>query len=191
MSAPNNDTPRAWIACLACYNAGRLVGDWFEGTDLPTEVGGDDGFDARMGADLPADHSAGVLDGMHEELWVLDHEGYGPLLRGECSPTEAQRLAELLEGVDDPDALGAFVDHYGKVPDTEALLEAFEEAYAGEWDSERAYAEELVDDLGMLRDVSEDLARYFDYEAYARDLFMGDVYSSPAPGGGIYVFRRI
>lgn len=23
-------TPRAWIGCLACYNEGRLVGDWFD-----------------------------------------------------------------------------------------------------------------------------------------------------------------
>lgn len=23
-------TPRVWIGCLACYNSGRLVGDWHD-----------------------------------------------------------------------------------------------------------------------------------------------------------------
>lgn len=23
-------TPRVWIGCLACYNEGRLVGDWHD-----------------------------------------------------------------------------------------------------------------------------------------------------------------
>ena len=28
---PTTDTtPRVWIGCLACYNEGRLVGDWYD-----------------------------------------------------------------------------------------------------------------------------------------------------------------
>ena len=26
-------TPRVWTACLGCYNAGALVGDWFDAID--------------------------------------------------------------------------------------------------------------------------------------------------------------
>src|SRR3954463_11580572 len=28
------ETPRVWIACLASYNAGRLVGEWVDATDI-------------------------------------------------------------------------------------------------------------------------------------------------------------
>lgn len=27
-------TPRVWVACLNCYNNGRLVGQWIDCTDL-------------------------------------------------------------------------------------------------------------------------------------------------------------
>ena len=31
ITTPTTDTtPRAWIGCLACYNEGRLVGDWYD-----------------------------------------------------------------------------------------------------------------------------------------------------------------
>ena len=29
-SSATDTTPRVWIGCLACYNAGSLVGDWFD-----------------------------------------------------------------------------------------------------------------------------------------------------------------
>ena len=25
--------PAVWIGCLACYNAGRLTGDWYQATE--------------------------------------------------------------------------------------------------------------------------------------------------------------
>jgi len=35
-----------------------------------------------------------------------------------------------------------------------------------------------VDDLGLLSEVPENLRFYFDYEAFARDLFIGDYWSA-------------
>lgn len=46
-------------------------------------------------------------------------------------------------------------------------------AYCGEYDSVTAYAESWVDDTGMLADVPENIARYFDYEAFGRDMELG------------------
>ena len=43
-------------------------------------------------------------------------------------------------------------------------------------DSEIEFAYQYIEDTGMLSDVPELLQRYFDYEAYARDLFL-DGYS--------------
>ena len=43
-------------------------------------------------------------------------------------------------------------------------------------DPETEFAYQYIEDTGMLSDVPELLQRYFDYEAYARDLFL-DGYS--------------
>lgn len=183
MMTTETTTPRAWVGCLACYNAGSLIGAWVEGV----EAG--DMTTAALHAAMFAP-GTGPRPGEHEELWVMDHEGYGPALSGECSPAEAQSIAELLDSVPEHqrDALAAYIDHVG---DLHEAVDAFEVAYRGEWDSEREYAEELADDLYGIasRGQGDDIAaRYFDYDAFARDLFMGDYVSMPAPGMGVYVF---
>lgn len=58
---PDTVTPRAWIGCLACYNAGRLTGKW---VDL------DDTYDAEeITPEFIHDKATS-----HEELWVMDSE---------------------------------------------------------------------------------------------------------------------
>lgn len=61
----------------------------------------------------------------------------------------------------------------------------FESAYCGEYDSEEEYAKQLVDDLGYLDQIPENLRFYFDYEKFARDLFINDCYFSNG-----HVFNR-
>ena len=55
----------------------------------------------------------------------------------------------------------------------------------GKWDSEKDFAEHIVDECYNLDNMMGHLASYFDYEAYARDLFIDDYYFSNG-----YVFRR-
>lgn len=47
----------------------------------------------------------------------------------------------------------------------------FDDAYRGEAESEEDYAQEMVNDNGLLNEVPEPLRSYFDFEAYVRDLF--------------------
>ena len=54
------------------------------------------------------------------------------------------------------------VDDYMEFHDT---LDSFEDCYVGEWDSEEDY---------NLEKMMGNLANYFDYEAFARELFMYD-----------------
>ncbi len=59
------------------------------------------------------------------------------------------------------------------VEDTgETDFDTFRDAWWGEADSEEAFAVEFASDTGLLADVPETVALYFDYEAYARDLFL-------------------
>lgn len=76
------------------------------------------------------------------------------------------------------------VDDYMEFHDE---LDNFEEAYCGEWDSEEDFARHIVDECYNLEREMGDLARYFDYEAFGRDLFMYD-YSMGANGN---VFRVV
>lgn len=74
----------------------------------------------------------------------------------------------------------------------EEWAEEFNESYAGEFDSEHDFAENLVDELGMLQGVDDVVARYFDYAGFAGDLFRGDYFSVECPGyRGVWVFRNV
>ena len=93
------------------------------------------------------------------------------------------RYIEARDDIDrndlDRDAVAAFIDWRGSFdPD------GFRDAYMGQHDSQEAFAEQLVEDCGLLADAPEQLVRYFDMESFARDLFMGDYYMDD----GGYVF---
>lgn len=171
--------PRAWVGCLGCYNAGRLNGGWLTGTEAA------DNIDQAIPT-LNNGHVCGACGS--DEQWVFDHEGYGSLISGECSPSTAQERAELLAGVDDADAFLAYVDNVGA---QYATVEGFEESYAGQHWTFEDFASELFEDC---YDASgwDDLARtYFDLSAWARDLLLGGDYSAISDGaGGVYVFRN-
>lgn len=53
----------------------------------------------------------------------------------------------------------------------------FDDAYAGEWDSEQDFADHLADET-ITGDLPEIAQLYFDYFKFARDLFLGDYWSS-------------
>ena len=63
------------------------------------------------------------------------------------------------------------VDDYMEFHDE---LDNFEEAYCGEWDSEEDFARHIVEECYNLEKMMGSLANYFDYERFARELFMYD-----------------
>ena len=81
---------------------------------------------------------------------------------------------------DDMEAYEEFVDSFGN-----DSFDSFKERYMGKWDSEKDFAEHIVDECYNLDDMMGHLASYFDYDAYARDLFIDDYYFTDG-----YVFRR-
>ena len=60
----------------------------------------------------------------------------------------------------------------------------------GSWDSFREYADQLADDIGLLADVPEEIARYFDWRVWTRDLAF-DYSTYDDPEGGVFVFRDL
>lgn len=200
MIATEHDTPRAWVGCLACYNAGHLVGEWIDATEADTAC--DIDYALRRDRAHPATpdlaesmtriRRAHLAEG-HEEWWVFDHEGFAGLLSGECSPAEAQRSARLFDAIGADghpvEAVAAWAEHTGPVEEWDRpTRESFEDAYAGEWRSEQEYAEQLAEDVGAVTGEEAWPLSCIDWSRAARDLFIDDVYAVRSPGG-IYVFR--
>lgn len=181
-------TPKAWIGCLGCYNVGRLVGEWVDGQ----EAGNVTVEQLHKASRTPVS-----VVSPHEELWVMDHEGYGEFLKGECSPMDAQRIADLMSEIEsdghEVTAVAAWMDHAGReIVEWDApTREEFEDAYDGEHESEEDYAHELAEELGALDGKRTWPHWHIDWQSAAEELFSTDYYSVPAPGSGIYVFRNV
>lgn len=65
----------------------------------------------------------------------------------------------------------------GNGMDFDELLENFNESYQGYFggvmkDAKKEFTYQYVEDTGLLSGVPKTLERYFDYEAYSRDLFL-------------------
>lgn len=179
-SPATDTTPRVWIGCLACYNEGRLVGDWFDAASAD-EVTTYDVHGAHSRADS------------HDELWCFDHENIP--VRGELDPLTAAAWGRCFAEVDEHlrPALCAWVESGDYIAEGNTDLPSisdFEERYQGAWEDFREYADQLADDIGLLADVPEEIARYFDWRSWTRDLAM-DYSVHGNPEGGVFVFRDL
>ncbi|MDK8657711.1 antirestriction protein ArdA [Actinotignum sanguinis] len=167
--------PSVWIGCLACYNNGRLIGNWF-----PAEVAGDI---------TPEDIHPTPTPTSHDELWCFDLEGF-PKGSGEMSPTDAVPWGELyLEAGNDWPALIAWAENGSHVEDARGLPDypSFQDCYCGQWPSFGDYLEEEISD--MLCEWPENAVRYFDYRQYERDAAF-DYTLLDAPNGEVWVLAN-
>lgn len=87
---------------------------------------------------------------------------------------------------EEQEAFSAWLEDRGRLTDEDAddLVSEFHDDYVGDYDSEKDFAEQMVDE-GMFGEIPEGIAFYIDYEAVARDLFIGDYWYSNG-----HVFRR-
>ena len=163
--------PQAWVGCLGCYNNGSLIGKWLAGESCADLEGA-----GLAKIETHGDYTAArcVRCG-GDEFWVMDHEGYGDLLGGECSPIEAQNMAQAIATIEgeglDIEAVAAYAANMSlDVAAFDDWRGDFEDAYLGEYDNMSDYATEYIESTGLLHGVPDHIARYFDYDAFARDL---------------------
>lgn len=100
------------------------------------------------------------------DFGAMDSEGFGGLVNEYTSIDEIVRLDEAIEEHGRAFLAFAALEHGLEC----ATVERFEDAYCGEWDSDREFAEDYIDSTGLLDDADELVARYFDYDSFARDL---------------------
>lgn len=159
------DTPQIYVACLASYNNGILHGKWIA-ADQDTDSINEEIYE--MLADGPIQGA--------EEFAIHDFEGFGGARIEEYD--SINHVSELAAFISKHGELGAELLSYHSIEDAEKVLE---ENYHGAYDSEVDFARALFDDC-YSNAIPEDLQFYFDYDAFARDLFINDYFSVEANG---------
>ncbi len=171
---------RIYVADLAAYNSGYLVGDWIDlpSSDIWAEVQKvlDQGTSIRV--------FEGVYDGVPSEEWAI-HDYEAPFRIGEYDDLDAiNKLAEEFDQMDDQDIkkVSYLVNYQG-----EDMIKAVQHCDDVQIYEDMGYSElaaELVDE-GYYGDIPDGtLCQYIDYDAIGRDLEIdyvqidGDLYYS-------------
>lgn len=164
--------PSVYVGTYAKYNEGSLCGLWVDLSSF-------DDYDEFINF-CKAIHA----DEEDPELMAQDYECFPRQWYNEgfMSEEDFDHIKEYTEMCDKHSVEA--VDDYMELHDD---LDNFEEAYCGEWDSEEDFARHIVDECYDLERTMGNLSQYFDYEAFARELFMYD-YSM---GANNHVLRNI
>jgi antirestriction protein len=188
MSA-TTDTTRIYVASLSDYNAGRLHGCFIDLADCDDT---DDIYE-KVNAMLAKSPEQAQTGWKAEEWAIHDYEGFGGIRLSEYESFDrVLALANLIEehGL-------AFAAWYGDQSrdgmDEDDLRSEFEEAYAGEWDSEKAFAENFVEDCGwqgLEYKTIEQIESYLDWDKISDELFMTDYRSEKTADYNVWVFRN-
>ncbi len=190
---------KLYAACLASYNSGRLYGAWIDasadademrdaiatmlrGSPCPNVtvtcpycdgdgtqiVHNSENGDTR---EEPCATCAGSGEVPSAEEWAIhDYDGF-PDMGEYPNLDDVAAYVELVEDNDsiDADDMKAIMGDFQTV---EEAAEALRDSFSGIYSTFRDYADEAADEMISCRDAKPDsiLARYFDYEAFARDL---------------------
>lgn len=165
---------RIFVSTYAKYNEGSISGEWMD----PGDYTGEGDF-LEACTELHKDE-------VDPELMFLDWEDcFGMVEESSIDPALWDVLEFIARDEVAPEAVQAFLDNGYDWDEDE-----FEDAYCGDYshtsNPRLAYTEELVEDCYNLEGKMGDLARYFDYAAFARDLFIEGYWEE-----GGHIFRNI
>ena len=173
--------PRIWVGSLADYNAGRLHGTW---------------LDAAVDTDELVDGVQRMLASSHEsnaEEWgIFDFDEFGLYRVNEYD--DLAHVAKVARGIRERGAaFAAFAElHDGD----DAMLDSFEDAYLGAYDTAVDWARQVLDDSTLEaeldRAIPDALRSYItiDYAAFVHDCRLGgDIDIEANPAGGVWIFR--
>jgi antirestriction protein len=155
---------KVWIGSLAAYNAGALVGEWFEieedqeaadfWNNVKTRI-------SAIGFRGMSDHE--LLD----ELDVMDTDGLPDYL----DLFQWDRVQEFIKLDDHDRAIASALIDAGLTSKDESLKDLISDHYHGCHESKRAYAIEYVHECYDFDAVPDIFRDCFDYDAFANYLF--------------------
>jgi antirestriction protein len=156
METTTSTTPKVYIACLAAYNSGILHGKWCDAIDAD-----------EVREAIKEVLATSPVDGA-EEYAFHDYDNLVPQSRIMEEHPDIDTLCELgawLNEAYEPEAVLTFLSN-DSFPSIDDAKEAFDESYCGKMSLEE-YAEQLIDEC---YNIPAQIARYIDYEKFARDL---------------------
>lgn len=156
---------KVYVGTYKKYSEGSIFGEWLSISDYSNK---EDFLQACAG--LHADET-------DAEFMFQDYENIPTCFISESYISD--KLFEIINRIDEIDNVEAFetyLDWKGydlENDDFDDIKSNFEDAFCGEYDSEEDYAYEVINECYELPDFAK---TYFDYEKFARDLFMTDNY---------------
>ncbi|MGS4344076.1 antirestriction protein ArdA [Myroides odoratus] len=156
---------KVYVGTYAKYNNGSIKGDWIELSNFSSI----EEF-YEFCKELHCDET-------DPEFMFQDWENIPSELISESNLSE--NTFSIIEKISDLDykTLEAFsawisIGNYNiESDDIDSLFESFEDDYQGYYNSEEDFAYQIIDEC---YDLSDFVKSYFDYERFARDLFMSD-----------------
>lgn len=148
------------INSLSDYNAGTLIFKWFDVADY-------DDHDDFLEAVTEWLDELNEQDGGNREEWCVgDTDDVPRQYVGEYAVSyELWEYVDLINSGVDENIIRAGIEL--GIP-----LDEVQGAYRGSYFSDEDMAMEFADDIGLLEDIPNAVTRYFDWEAYARDLMI-------------------
>ena len=155
-----SESPALYCGTYGKYNEGNLGGMWVH----PSTFNDYEDF-IKFCKAIHADEEDPEL--MYQDFANIPDSLYHESIGEE----EFNKIAEYCELCDEYNvsAVSDFLEFYS--PED---LDRMQDAYAGVYDSKEDFAREIVNDCYDLENMMGNLSYYFDYEAFARDLFISD-----------------
>lgn len=163
---------------LSNYNNGTLVYKWFDLEDFTNAEEYNEAVCNWL-------ETCPTVSGYPCEEWnIADYEDVPSEFVGDYSFDAESFYAykDLTDQLEDS-ALAAYIDCFGSLPkDIEEFNDRFFMQTEEKNDNCHGFYIEiagyLIDEAGVLNEVPEIIASYFDYEKYGRDVYMNDMTSS-------------
>lgn len=172
----NISEARVYVGTYAKYNNGSIEGKWLDLSDYSDKeefyTACRELHDDEKDPEFMFQDYENIPSPLISESWISDN------------------LFEVIEAVselsvNDAEAFSIWLNdssHDINTDDINDLIDSFRDDYQGEYKDEEDYAYEIVEQCYNLPEFAK---TYFDYEKFARDLFMTDYWFDNG-----YVFRR-
>lgn len=190
---------RAFVTNLGAYNAGALVGKWVDFPTYNTNEEWDDLLhsigvvhdltDEDELKEIPDNES--LRDVVCEEYFITDYDDDYGICKGFG---EYERLDDLEDTAEELDDMGEQKQSViiaimnDENCDVQRAKDIYDDGFVlyCDHDSDSSIGYEYVEETGLLSEIPENVASYFDYESYGHDLRLGS--RTVAFDGGLFFY---
>lgn len=189
------DTPRVWIACLASYNAGRLVGEWVDATDIDNFTEAVERIKKAAVKEARAAGEYGLYFPEPEEFAIHDYDNFpGEVVSSLGEYPDWEKVVAIATAIEElGEQFTAWLKTIDNIDDydSDRLVDSCQEQCVGAgYDSEQEYAMERSMELGLGGiqahwpkpttygyshdehiNIIDELSSYIDWETVAREMF--------------------